>query len=125
MEETTHEASDIAQGAAALSRILGFDKTGAVFDAFGDLSGEKNILAVDVALRVIEANTGKVIWYKEISGKNYIVGHKNEDESVMIGSHKMTNEIYAEAMSNAAENIIDALIADVNSKKLFGGEVSE
>lgn len=50
-----------------------------------------------------------MIWHKKISGKSYILDHKNKYESVMIWSQKMTNEIYVEDMSNAVENIIEAL----------------
>ena len=37
-----------------------------------------------------------------------------------VGSDKLNNEMYAEAMDNAAEVIATALIEDIGSGKVFG-----
>lgn len=74
-------------------------------------------VAVQADLRLIKAETGEVIWQKMVTGKEtqkqYSLG------VVKVGSDKINNEMYAEAMNNAADAIANALIEDVDTNQLF------
>ena len=75
-------------------------------------------VAVQADLRLIKADTGEVVWQKMVTGKRtqkqYSLG------ALSIGSDKLNNEMYADAMDNAAEVIANALIEDIGSGKVFG-----
>ena len=75
-------------------------------------------VAVQADLRLIKADTGEVVWQKMVTGKKtqkqYSIG------ALSVGSDKLNNEMYAEAMDNAAEVIANALIEDIGSGKVFG-----
>ena len=74
-------------------------------------------VGVQCDLRLIKAETGEVVWQKMVTGKDtqkqYSLGF------VKVGSDKINNEMYAEAMDKAAEAIANALIADVDNNQLF------
>ena len=66
---------------------------------------------------MIKADTGEVIWTDNISEMKktslYQVG------MFMIGTAKLTTNMYSKMMDKAAQKISDALIADLNAGKLF------
>ena len=88
------------------------------FDSKGFYAYQKTAgVGVEVALRVIKADTGEVIWTDNISEMKktslYQVG------MFMIGTAKLTTNMYSKMMDKAAQKISDALIADLNAGKLF------
>lgn len=74
-------------------------------------------VAIQADLRLIKAETGEVVWQKMVIGKKtrkqYSVGF------VKVGSTKLSNEMYAEAMDNAADAIVNALTEDAVANRLF------
>ncbi|MBR1397051.1 MAG: hypothetical protein IJ563_05915 [Selenomonadaceae bacterium] len=74
-------------------------------------------VAVQADLRLIKAETGEVIWSKMVTGKE--TQKQRSLGFIKIGSDKLNNEMYAEAMNNAAEAIAAALIEDIGSGKVF------
>lgn len=86
----------------------------------GILSGaqtEKNFLGVAVSMRIIEANTGKVVWDKKIVGHSHVTSLSND--KIFIGTAKLHGETFHKALSEAAENIVDAMIEDSSWQKFF------
>ena len=77
-------------------------------------------IAVQADLKLIQASTGEVIWQKMVTGKKTQKQY-NIGGIAKIGSNKLNNEMYTEAMNNAAEVIANALIEDIGSGKVFGG----
>lgn len=103
-----------------IANLAGFGKLGgAVSDTLGGTITEENTLGVLVTLRVIEAQSGLVVWNKEVLGKSTIKQHRNKRNDVTVGTDKMTNEIFAKAVDNAADEVVKALIADAEAGKLF------
>ena len=76
-------------------------------------------VAVQADLRLIKADTGEVVWQKMVTGKKTQKQY-NIGGIATVGSDKLNNEMYAEAMDNAAEVIATALIEDIGSGKVFG-----
>ena len=76
-------------------------------------------IAVQADLKLIKASTGEVVWQKMVTGKKTQKQY-NIGGIAKIGSDKLNNEMYAEAMDNAAEVIANALIEDIGSGKVFG-----
>lgn len=74
-------------------------------------------VGVELALRVIKAETGEIVWAKEISEV------KRTDlvqvGMIMVGTAKLTSDMYSEMIEKAAQKISDALIEDLGSGKLF------
>ena len=77
-------------------------------------------VGVQADLRLIKAETGEVIWSKMVTGKE--TQKQRSLGFIKVGSDKLNNEMYAEAMDNAAEVIANAIIEDIDSGKLFIGE---
>lgn len=75
------------------------------------------VIGVEVALRVIKAKTGEVVWAKEIIATKQT--SLNQLGMIMIGTAKLTTDMYSDLMEKAAQNISDALITDLNAGKLF------
>lgn len=75
------------------------------------------VIGVEVALRVIKAETGEVVWAKEINATKQTSLHQLG--MIMIGTAKLTTDMYSDLMEKAAQNISDALIEDLKAGKLF------
>ena len=67
-------------------------------------------VGVQCDLRVIKAETGKVVWSKRVVGIQDQVNLNLGTTS--IGSRKLNNNFYAKAMDKAAQKIVDALVSD-------------
>ena len=90
---------------------------GALGDALSVIDVGKIGVGVQCDLRVIKAETGEVIWQKRVVG---IHDQTNLNLGVVtIGSRRLNNNFYAKAMDKAAQKIVDALVADAVSQKLF------
>lgn len=125
MDMTTTNAISYASTASQLMSLLG--AAGNVAAALGPIGMLASVasmvqmqvggVAVQADLRLIKAETGEVVWQKMVIGKKtrkqYSVGF------VKVGSTKLNNEMYAEAMDNAADAIANALIEDLDANKLF------
>ena len=89
--------------------------------AFGDLIGGVDVkkmgIGVQCDVRVIKADTGEVIWNKRVIGlteqSSFILG------PVVIGSRKLSGNLYAKSMDKAAKKIVDAMIEDMDTNSLF------
>ena len=91
-------------------------------DEFGNNNGgllylhqKESALGIQTDLRVIDAETGEVIWRKIVTG----VDKKAMTQVGMFkfGSSKMTSDMYSEAIEDAAQKIVDAMTTDIH--KLF------
>ena len=74
-------------------------------------------IGVQCDIRIIKADTGEVIWSKRVTGID-----KQRQVSlgfISIGTTKLSANLYARAMDKAAQNIVDAMLADMDAKKLF------
>ena len=76
-------------------------------------------IGIQADLRVIKADTGEVIWYKRVVGKNIQKQTSLMGGLVKIGSDKLSNEMYFKAVDQSVQIIADALIADAAAGKLF------
>lgn len=74
-------------------------------------------VGVEVALRLIKAETGEVIWAENISEMKKT--SYTQINWIPIGTSKLTTDMYSKMMDKAAQKIVDALIADLDSGKLF------
>ena len=74
-------------------------------------------VGIELALRVIKAETGEIVWAKGISEakKTDLV----QVGMIMVGTAKLTSDMYSEMMEKAAQKISDALIEDLEAGKLF------
>lgn len=80
----------------------------------GILSGaqtENFFLGVAVSMRIIEANTGKVVWDKKIVGHSHVTSFSNAE--IFIGTSKLSSETFHKAMNEVAENIVQAMLEDL------------
>ncbi len=84
------------------------------------MSQEEAGIGVEVDLRIIEARTGKVVWYKNVLGKKITTLMKVG--MFKAGSTKLTSELYSEAMEEAAQKIADAIIGDVHARMWIAKE---
>lgn len=84
----------------------------------GALSQEVTTFQVQGDLKVIKASTGEVVWQQVVTGKK-TKKQTNVGGLIKIGSDKIDNEMYAEAMDKTAQLIADALINDAANGKLF------
>lgn len=94
---------------------------GGALGPLGGLLGGMNVkrtgIGVQSDLRLIKADTGEVIWCKRVVG--IADQHQINAGLFSIGSSKLNANLYAKAMDKAATKIVDALIADMDSGKLF------
>ena len=74
-------------------------------------------VGVAVALRVIKAETGEVVWCKDVSAqkKTSLV----QIGMFMVGTAKISSGMYSKMMDRAAQKISDAMIEDLTAGKLF------
>lgn len=102
-------------GATAASNLLGS------LGGLGGLAQGIDItmtgIGVQTDVRIIKAETGEVVWSKRVVGlgtqKQVGLGF------FTIGTSKLSANLYAKAMDRAATKIVDALIADMDTGKLF------
>ena len=76
---------------------------------------KESALGIQTDLRVIEAATGEVIWRKIVTGSDKKT--MTQVGAFKFGSSKMTSDMYSEALEDAAQKIVDAMITDIH--KLF------
>jgi hypothetical protein len=111
----TTEDDTIGKNAAILAR------SGRKISKIGELLEnaiiEQKFLGVAVSMRIIEANTGKVVWDKKIVGYSYVENIKND--KINIENEKWQEETFHKALDKAAKNIVKAMIKDKNSQKFF------
>lgn len=74
-------------------------------------------VGVEVALRVIKADTGEVVWAENISEMKKT--SLTQVGMFMFGTAKLTTDMYSKMINKAAQKISDALIADSDAGKLF------
>ncbi|WP_304117521.1 hypothetical protein [Phascolarctobacterium succinatutens] len=83
----------------------------------GSMSVERTGIGVQSDMRIIKASTGEVVWSKRVVGigdqKQFGIGF------LTVGSTELNANLYAKAMDKAAQNIVDALVADLDAKRLF------
>ena len=81
--------------------------------------GQKtSVIGIMVAVRVIKAETGEVVWAKEIVGDKRSTLHQ-VGSFIKFGSAKLTTDMYSQAIDEAAQKISDALIAGMVGGRLF------
>lgn len=90
------------------------------------LSFDQNVtkFGVQADVKVIKADTGKVVWHKVVTGKktkkqNNIGLPILGSFKLKLGSDKLDNEMYNEALEDAAEKISSTLINAANNGELF------
>lgn len=125
MDMTTANALSYASTASQLMSFLGV--AGNVASALGPIGMLASVasmvqmqvggIAVQADLRLIKADTGEVVWQKMVIGKK--TRKQYNISFVKVGSTKLSNEMYAVAMDNAADAIVNALIEDLDANKLF------
>lgn len=90
---------------------------GGLGDLIGGIDISKTGIGVQCDIRIIKAETGEVIWSKRVVGlseqMNLNLG------LVTIGNRKLNNNLYAKAMDKAAQKVVDAMVADMATGKLF------
>ena len=84
---------------------------------FGGMDVNKTGIGVQCDVRIIQAETGKVIWCKRVT--KTAIQRQYEIGPFSIGKGKLNSTLYAKAMDKAAKQIVKLLIADINDKKLF------
>ena len=91
----------------------------AVNPVFMLLNPKRNEVGIGIQtdLRIIKADTGEVIWRKIVVGKK--TKSSTQIGGIKFGSSKITSEIYNQAVDDAAQKIVDALIEDFKTGKLF------
>lgn len=113
-------SSAINMATSLLSSTVAPNLLGALGPA-GGLLGAVDIkttgIGVQSDVRIIKADTGEVIWTKRVTGiddqKKVSVGF------LEFGTSKLSANLYEKAMDKAAKKIVDAMIADMDARKLF------
>lgn len=99
-------------GSAGLANMLG---------PLGPLASMVSIketgVGVQADIKLIRADTGEVVWKKEVIAKN--MQKQIGLGFVKLGSDKLNDEMYYKAMDGAAQKLADALIADLDAGTLF------
>lgn len=95
----------------------GHGNTGGIVGGFNDIQMQKKFLGVEISLRIIETNTGKVVWNKKIIGESHVTSLKNK--KIAVGNDKLMDETFHKALNEVAENIVNAILEDTNSQKFF------
>lgn len=102
---------------AGASAALG--PVGMLMNGFGI---DKSVIGLCADLRIIKADTGKVIWQKRVMGKNSKSKVKLLNGMVQVGSTKLNSDMYFKTVEDSANLIAQALIEDAAAGKLFVGE---
>lgn len=109
------EDDSIGKTATQIAQMHG--TIGTIGKIFSGAKTQKKFLGVAVSMRIIEANTGKVVWDKKIVGYSHVTSLSNN--KLAIGNKKLQEETFHKALNEAAENIVKAVIKDKNSQKFF------
>ncbi len=74
-------------------------------------------IGVQCDIRLIKAATGEVVWSRRVLG----IGEQSQITIgvVTFGHSNLSDKLYTKAMDKAADKIVSALIADLESNKLF------
>lgn len=124
------EDLDFISGAVSnLAQMASSQAGGLLGGGLGALSYVGNVsvtmqgIGVQCDLRIIEAETGKVVWSKRVTG----VGESRLINTgfFRFGHANMSNDLYEKALEKAANKIVAALIADLDSGKLFPKKENE
>ena len=75
-------------------------------------------IGIQSELRIIKADTGKVVWKKVVMGKE--TKSRTDVGVFKFGSAKLTSEVYSQAMENTVQKIVDEMLKDLADNKLFG-----
>lgn len=108
---------NIAQGLQTAAGLLGATSNFSPLGMLGSFSMQRTGIGVQSDMRIIKASTGEVIWCKRVTGigdqKQIGIGF------IKVGSTKLNANLYAKAMDDAAQKIVDTLVADSIAQKLF------
>lgn len=117
MSQAINTASNIlgAPLASALSGVAG--PLGGIFA--GGFNVKRTGVGVQSDVRIIKADTGEVIWQKRVIGISDQKQVKLGGGLINIGSAKLNANMYSKAMDKAATEIVNALVTDMDAKKLF------
>lgn len=74
-------------------------------------------VGVTVALRIIRAETGEVVWAKDVSAQKKTA--LTQLGMFMVGTAKISTDMYSEMMDTAATKIVDALVSDPDARRLI------
>ncbi len=113
------ELGQIAGTVSGVANLFGAGGIASVADIFSDSSTKKQFLGVVVSLRLIRADSGKVVWEQRIIGQSDIKKFSAGSKAIQIGNDKVSGDTYAKAMDDAAETAVKALLEDVEVKKLL------
>lgn len=91
--------------------------TGPLGGMLGDIEISRSGIGIECDVRLIKAATGEVLWTKRVVG--LAVNRGITIGVVTLGSAKLNGNLYRKALEQAAGKVSDALIADVESGKLF------
>lgn len=74
-------------------------------------------IGVQCDIRLIKASTGEVVWSRRVLG----IGEQSQITIgvVTFGHSNLSDKLYTKAMDKAADKIVSALVADLESNKLF------
>ncbi|MBR1760301.1 MAG: hypothetical protein IJ812_07665 [Schwartzia sp.] len=116
-------SSRFADALAKAAQNRTIQMTGGLFGAgmalsiLGSLSTKKTSIGVQCDMRVIKASTGEVVWSKRVTATGDQV--QTKVAGLTFGSAKLNANLYAKAIDNAAQEIVNVLIADMNKNWLF------
>ena len=111
-------ASQLARSGALRSNGgTGLGAAGLAMSLIGSMKQENFAIGVQCDLRIINAQTGEVVWVKRVTGVNVIT--KTSMARISVGSTKSNNELYAKALDNAAQDIVDAMTTDLRVRMLL------
>lgn len=83
----------------------------------GDIKISRSGIGIECDIRLIKAATGEVLWTKRVVGlatnRGITIG------SVTLGSARLSSSLYRKALEQAAGKVTEALLADVETGKLF------
>ena len=120
-----NKIADAAQYANTAMSMMGGSGAANMMGPLGPLSSlassinvKKTGIGVQADLKVIKVSTGEVIWQKEVVGKD-TQKQISLFGGIKIGSDKLNNDMYYEAMENTAQIIADTLITDADAGEIF------
>jgi curli biogenesis system outer membrane secretion channel CsgG len=106
LNKDIEDVSQVINAASSMAGMGGFS-----------MSQKQAGIGIDVDLRIIRASTGEVVWRKNVLGKK--ITTLTKVGMFKSGSTKLTSELYAEAMEDAAQKITDAIIGDLQARMLI------
>ena len=94
-----------------------FGAAGLALSLIGSMKEETASIGVQCDLRIINAQTGEVVWAKRVTGVDVI--SKESIGAISSGSTKFNNELYVKALDNAAQDIVNAMTSDIKVRMLI------